>query len=150
VHPSGALTYGHEAELGHIGITEVTMKSQVEIEVAIREGMSRFEQEYIARGLRDIHVQLIGDLVVIRLQAVLTEAQQQLVKALPAQKGRDLLKQVRTNLIETARARMQATIQEVTGVRVLTWHHDISTATGEDVVLLTLGETPLIRETGEQ
>lgn len=122
------------------------MKTQGEIEAAICEGISRFEQEYMGRGPKDIHTYLLGDLLVVRLQGVLTAAEQQLVKSLPAEKGRDLLKQVRTHLIETARPFMEAMIQEVTGVKVLSLHHDISTLTGEEVVLFTLAESPCFRE----
>jgi uncharacterized protein YbcI len=118
------------------------MKSQGEIEAAICEGMARFEQDYMGRGPGDIHAHLIGDLLVVRLRGVLTEAEQQLVKSLPAEKGRDLLKQGRTHLIETARPGLEGTIQEVTGVKVLSLHHDISTVTGEEVVLFTLAESP--------
>ncbi len=123
------------------------MKSQGEVEAAICAGISRFEQEYMGRGPKDIRTHLIGDLLLVRLQGVLTAAEQQLVKTLPAEKGRDLLKQVRTHLIETARPLMVAMIQEITGIKVLSLHHDISTVTGEEVVLFTLAESPLVRET---
>ena len=122
------------------------MKSQGEIEAAICEGISRFEQDYMGRGPKHIHTHLLGDLLVVRLQGVLTAAEQQLVKALPAEKGRDLLKQVRTHLIETARPVMETMVQEVTGIKVLSLHHDISTLTGEEVVLFTLAEAPLFRD----
>jgi uncharacterized protein YbcI len=122
------------------------MKTQGEIEATICEGMARFEQEYMGRGPRDIHAHLIGDLLVARLRGVLNAAEQQLVKSLPAEKGRNLLKQVRTHLIETARPRMEAMIEEVTGVKVLSLHHDISTVTGEEVVLFTLAESPDYRQ----
>jgi uncharacterized protein YbcI len=122
------------------------MKSQGEIEAAICEGISRFEQDYMGRGPKDIHAHLIGDLLVVRLKGVLTAAEQQLVKSLSAEKGRDLLKEVRTHLIETARPVMEAMVQEVTGVKPVSLHHDISTATGEEVVLFTLAESPLYRE----
>jgi uncharacterized protein YbcI len=122
------------------------MKTQGEIESAICDGISRFEQEYMGRGPKDIHAHLIGDLLVVRLQGVLTSAEQHLVKALAADKGRDLLKQVRTHLIETARPFMEAMIGELTGVKVLSLHHDISTVTGEEFVLFTLAESPLVRE----
>src|SRR5213596_1974374 len=102
------------------------MKSQGEIEAAICEGISRFEQDYMGRGPKDIHAYLIGDLLVVRLQGVLTAAEQQLVKSLPVAKGRDLLKQVRTQLMETARPLLEAMVQEATGARVLSLHHDIS------------------------
>ena len=123
------------------------MKTQGEIEAAICQGIASFEQEYMGRGPKDIHAHLIGDLLVVRLQGVLTAAEQQLVKSLPAEKGRDLLKQVRTHLIETARPLLEAMVQEVTGVKVLSLHHDISTVTGEEVVLFTLAEAPRFRET---
>src|SRR5207302_6881910 len=122
------------------------VKTQGEIESGVCDGMGRFEQEYMGRGPKHIHAHLIGDFLVVRLKGVLTAAEQQLVKSLSADKGRDLLKEVRTHLIETARPVMEAMIQEVTGVKVVSLHHDISTATGEEIVLFTLAESPLFRE----
>ncbi len=77
---------------------ETTPATQGEIDAAVYQRISRFEQEYMGRGPKDIHTHLIGDLVVVRLQGVLTDAEKQLVKSLPAAKGRDLLKQVRTHI----------------------------------------------------
>ena len=65
------------------------MKSQGEIESAICDGISRFEQDYMGRGPKDIHAYLLGDLLVVRLQGVLTAAEQRLGKSLPAEKGRE-------------------------------------------------------------
>jgi uncharacterized protein YbcI len=123
------------------------MKTQGEIEAAVCAGINRFEQDYVGRGPQATHAHLIGDLLVIRLQGVLTVAEQQLVKAQPPEKGRDLLKQVRTHLVETARPIMAAMIAEATGVAVLSLHHDISTLTGEEILVFTLAESPVVRET---
>src|SRR5438874_6748347 len=120
---------------------------QREIEAAICEGVSRFEQDYMGRRPHGIRAYLIGDLLVVRLKGVLTAAEQQLVKTLPAEKGRDLLKQVRTQLVETARPVLEALVEEVTGAKALSLHHDISTVTGEEIVVFTLTESPLFRET---
>ena len=122
------------------------MKTQGEIEAAVCAGMSRFEQEYMGRGPKDIHAHLIGDLLVVRLQGVLTAAEQHLVKTLPAEKGRDLLKQVRAQLIEVARPALETLVQDITGTKPLSLHHDISTLTGEEVVIFTLAEAPCHRE----
>ncbi len=122
------------------------MKSQGEIESAISEGMSRFEQEYMGRGPKDVHAYLIDDLIVVRLKGVLTAAEQHLVKTLPTEKGRDLLKQVRSHLIEIARPTMEAMVEGITGIKVTSLHHDISTVSGEEVVIFTLAESPLFRE----
>jgi uncharacterized protein YbcI len=122
------------------------MKTQGEIEAGICEGVRRFEQEYMGRGPKDVHTHLIDDSLLVRLQGVLTAAEQQLVGSLPAEKGRELLKQVRTQLIETARPVLEDMVQEVTGVKVISLHHDISTLTGEEIVLFTLADSPVFRD----
>ena len=127
-------------------IAKVPMKTRGEIESAVCDIITRFQQEYIGRGPRDIRAHLIGDLLVVRLQGVLTAAEHQMVKSFSAEKGRDLIKQVRTHLIETARPAMQAMIQGVAGVTILSLHHDISTVTGEEVVLFSLNRSPDYRQ----
>ena len=123
------------------------MNTQGEIEAAVCEGMARFEQDYMGRGPKDIRAHLLGDLLLVRLKGVLTAAEQHLVTTLPAEKGRDLLKQVRTQLIETARPALEALVQNITGIKPVSLHHDISTLTGEEVVVFTLSEAPKFRET---
>jgi uncharacterized protein YbcI len=123
------------------------MKTQGEIEAAISEGVARFEQEYMGRGPKDIRTYLLGDLLVVRLVGVLTAAEQHLVKTVPPEKGRDLLKQVRTQLIETARPIVQAMVEGATDGKVVSLHHDISTVTGEEVLLFTLAAQPGTRDT---
>jgi uncharacterized protein YbcI len=113
-----------------------------EIEAAVSAGMSQFGQEYMGRGAKAVHVHLVGDFLLVRLQGVLAAAEQQLVKTLPPEKGRDLLKQVRTHLIETARPLLEAMVEEVTGVRPMSMHHDVSTLTGEEIVCFTLTDPP--------
>jgi uncharacterized protein YbcI len=124
------------------------MKTRGEIEAAVSDGISRFEQEYMGRGPKHVRTHLLGDLLVVRLEGVLTSAEQQLVKSLPAEKGRDLLKQVRTQLVEAARPLLEAMVEEATGTKVLSLHHDVSTTTGEEIVLFTLAEAPDAREAG--
>jgi len=125
----------------------IATKTQGEIETAICKRIARFEQDYMGRGPKDIRAHLIGDLLVVRLQGVLTAAEQQLVKSGSAEKGRDLLKHVRSQLIETARPLLEEMAQEVTGVKALSLHYDISTVTGEELVIFTLAESPDFRAT---
>lgn len=122
------------------------MQTQGEIEAAICKGVNRFEQEYMGRGPRATHAHLIGDMLLVRLEGVLTAAEQQLVNTLPPEKGRDLLKQVRTQLVEAARPQLEAMVVSTAGVKVLSLHHDISTTTGEEVILFTLAEAPQYRD----
>lgn len=123
------------------------MKTSGDIEAAISQGMNGFMQEYVGRGPKDVRTHLIGDLLVVRLKGVLTVAEQHMIKTLQADKGRDLLKQVRLQLLEAARPILEAMVLHITGVKVVSLHHDLSTITGEEVVLFTLAEPPLFRET---
>ena len=56
------------------------------------------------------------------------------------------MKQVRNQLIETARPVMEAMVYEVTGIKVRSLHHDISTITGEEVIIFELAEPIPFRE----
>jgi len=114
------------SRVGGVPVIGIAMRTLGELEAAICKGIGRFEQDYMGRGPKEIHTHLLGDLLVVRLRGVLTAAEQHLVKSLPAEKGRDLLKQVRTHLIEMARPVMEAMVQAVTGVKVLSLHHDTS------------------------
>ena len=53
----------------------IPMRTQGEIEAAISDGVSRFEQDYMGRGPKNIFAHLLGDLLVVRLQGVLTAAE---------------------------------------------------------------------------
>lgn len=122
------------------------MKTQGEVEAAVCKAIATFEQEYLGRGPKQINAYIVGELVLVRLQGVLTAAEQHLVKTRPLEKGRDLLKQVRTQLLETGRPALEELILEITGISVVSLHHDISVVTGEEIVVFTLAEAPQFRE----
>ncbi len=139
------------------------MKSQGEIEAAVCDGISRFQQEFIGRGPKDIHSHLIGTLLVVRLQGVLTPAERQLIAPRDESaeagtgsgngngngqehgNGRSLLKQVRAHMVSTGRARLESIVEEAVGVKLVSVHHDISTITGEELLVFSLAEPPACR-----
>lgn len=123
------------------------MKTRGEIEAAICNGMSQFELEYMGRGPKEIRTHLFENILIVQLQGVLTAAEQHLVAKLPAEKGRDLLKQVRSQLIEIARPMLEQLVEEVAGIKPTSLHHDISTVSGEEIVVFTLPQAPEVRET---
>lgn len=128
------------------GIPRLPMRTNGEMEAAVCQGMCRFLQEYMGRGPSDASAHLIGELLVVRLKGALTVAEQQLVQTCPVEQGRDLLKQMRSLMIEAARLQIESMVQVITGVKVISIHHDISTVTGEEIVIFTLYETPASRE----
>jgi CheY-like chemotaxis protein/uncharacterized protein YbcI len=116
--------------------------TEAESEAAIGEGMIRFREDFLGWRTKHIRVHIIKDLLVVRLRGVLTAAEKQLANSLSPETGRDLVKQVREQLLELARPMLESIIHEVTGVKVLSMHHDISTVTGEEVVVFALSEAP--------
>ena len=123
------------------------LKTRGEIEAAICQGLSQFELEYMGRGPKEIRCYLIEDILIVRLKGVLTAAEQHLVAKLPSEKGRDLLKQVRSQLIEIARPTLEELVEGITGIKPASLHHDISTVSGEEIVVFTLPQAPEVRET---
>ena len=116
--------------------------TQAESEAAICDGIVRFQVEYMAWQSEEVLAHFIKDLLVVRILGTLTLAERQLGKSLLAGKGRDLIKQVRKQLLEVARPMLESLVYEVAGAKVLSMHHDISTVTGEEVIVFSLAETP--------
>lgn len=116
--------------------------TQAECEAAICEGIARFQEEYLGWGSEQIRAHLVKELLVVRLRGVLTLAERQLVKSSSPANGRDLIKQVRSHLLEMARPMLESLVHEVAGVKVVSVHHDISTVTGEEVIIFSLAGAP--------
>lgn len=114
----------------------MTRKTKGQLEAEISQALVKFEREYMGRGPTDVKTYLIRDMVVVRLKGVLTPAEHQLVKA----EGVELLKQVRAKLLETGRQQVGDAIEEITGLRVLSMHSDLSTKTGERIVIFVLSD----------
>ena len=111
-------------------------KGQMEAEIS--EAVIQFEKEYMGRGPLETKAYLFDDMVLVRLKGVLTRAEHQLASTDGGAKGRDLIKQVRIELIEKGRPILEQAIERITKRKVLSLHTDISTSTGERVILFTL------------
>ena len=116
--------------------------TQAESQAAICEGIIGFQEEYMGLRSEQIHSHFIKDLLVVRIFGTLTLAERQLGKVLAPENGRDLLKQTRKQLLELARPMLESLIHEVVGVKVSSMHHDISTVTGEEMIVFSLEGVP--------
>jgi len=115
-------------------------KSKGQIEAEISEAMIKFEKEYMGRGPEETKTYIIDDMVLVRLKQVLTPAEKQLAKAGDGNSGRALIKQVRAELLEKARPLLEAMVTKITGKKVKTLHTDISTISGNRVIIFALEE----------
>jgi uncharacterized protein YbcI len=113
-----------------------------EAEAEIARAIVKFEREYMGRGPEDAKVFIFEDIVFIRLRGVLTPAERQLAKADDSTAGRKLIKEIRQELLEKARVLLETIIGTVLGFKVKSMHTDISTATGERIIVFTLEGKP--------
>jgi uncharacterized protein YbcI len=118
------------------------MKSKGELEAEVSQAIIRFKKEYMGRGPLSVRTYLIDDMALVRLQGVLTPAEQNLARVEEKQRGRDLIKQVRLELIEHGRPLLEAVVRDILGVNVVSLHTDVSTRTGESVILFSLAARP--------
>ena len=124
-----------------MGVASVKTKGELETEVS--NAVIRFKRDYMGRGPQEVRTFLVGDMALVRLRGVLTPAEQRLAQVEDPHRGRDLIKQLRVELIEHGREILEAAVQKILGVRILSLHTDVSTRTGESVIVLTLSDDPV-------
>jgi uncharacterized protein YbcI len=117
----------------------ITPKSRTDLEAEISRSMIHFEKEYMGRGPLETRTYLLEDMILVRLKGVLTPAERKLVSSNSPRSGY-LLKQVRNELLSTCRPLLEALLQDILNVRVQSVHTDISTKTGERLIVFTLQE----------
>ena len=113
------------------------MKSIGQIEAEISEAIIKFEKEYMGRGPMETKTYIIKDMIFVRLKGVLTPAEEKLAKTI---EGGDLIKRTRVQLLEGARDLLEGIIKGITSCEIKSLHTDISTKTGERVIIFTLTE----------
>jgi len=107
------------------------------MEAEISNALISFEKEHMGRGPLIAKTYIIQDIVMIRLKGVLTPAEKHLAKD---DDGIQLIKQVRTKLLENAQGMLEESIREIAGISPVSLHTDISTKTGERFIIITLSE----------
>ncbi|MEH0019006.1 MAG: DUF2294 domain-containing protein [Desulfobacter sp.] len=120
----------------------MNQKTQGQLEAEISDAVVRFEKEYMGRGPLETKTYIIDDMVLVRLKNVLTQAELRLADSVDRTDGRELIKKVRITLMEQGRPLLEAVVEEILGVKIKSLHTDISTKTGERVILFSLDAPP--------
>lgn len=110
-------------------------KSKGQIEAEISTAITQFERDYLGRGPKEARTFVIQDMILIRLKGILTPAEEKLASE---KDGAQLLKQVRTRLIESSRPLLEQIVKDKTGAQIISLHTDFSSRTGERIFALTL------------
>ncbi len=124
------------------------MKSQGEIEAAVCDAVSRFQQEFMGRGPRNVHAHLVDNRLFVHMDGVLTAAEQRLLagRGDGGESGASLLKQLRSRLVTAGRTVLDSLVRDAAGSLPVNLHHDISPVTGEEVIVITLAAAPQCRD----
>jgi len=110
-------------------------KTRGEIEAELTRAIIKIEKEFLGRGPLEARTFLVDDMILVRLRGVLTQAE---VKLAETSHGSTLIKETRRQLFETSRPLLFAIVKEIIGCDVLSFHSDVSTKTGERIVVLTV------------
>jgi uncharacterized protein YbcI len=115
-----------------------------QLEAQISEAVTRFEKEHMGRGPLETKSYIIDDMLIVRLKGILTKAELQLVRSEKNSRARDLIKQVRIELLENGREMLEDVIRDITRRKVRSLHTDISTVSGERIIVFVLEKPPEI------
>lgn len=110
-------------------------KSRGELEAEFSKAMIKFEKEHLGRGPVDTRTFFLNDMIIVRLRGILTPAEAKLAES---REGQALVKETRRQLFEISRPLIEEIVESVVGCKLVSLHTDMSTKTGERIVVLTV------------
>ncbi len=114
---------------------EIMTKGQ--LEARISEIVSKFEVEYMGRGPKAIRTYILSDMIIVRLIGFLSPSEKKLTES---PQGVELLKKIRTSLFEGGREYLEKSLSDVMDVGIVSTHSDISTKTGEKIIVIIVNK----------
>jgi uncharacterized protein YbcI len=113
----------------------MTKKTQGRLEADFTNAIIKFEKEYLGRGPLEARTFFIQDMILVRLRGVLTPAEMKLAEN---REGQMLVKETRRQLFETSRELLDDIVRGILDCNPISLHADMSTKTGERVVVITV------------
>ncbi|MEJ7469374.1 DUF2294 domain-containing protein, partial [Staphylococcus warneri] len=104
-------------------------------EAEISKAITQWEKDFLGRGSLSVKTDILRDMVIINLQGILTPAEYRVCET---NEGLLNIKRTRSELVESGQDDLNDLIFEITGVKVSSFHSDLSTVTGERVIVFKL------------
>lgn len=117
---------------------KISKYTKGQLEARISDAVSKFEKDYMGRGPRDIKTKIIQNHILILVDGFLSQSEQKLAETV---QGIKLIKDMRTALFENARDNLKTLVADIIGMDILSMHSDVSTKTGEKIIVLTLKDS---------
>lgn len=112
--------------------------SKGEMENQLSKVLTQWEKEYLGRGSVLVKTDILRNMVLVMMKGVLTPAEQTLAKS---SDGMLSVKKIRSDLVESGREQLGQMIYQITGETVISFHTDISTRTGERMMVFILSDS---------
>lgn len=109
--------------------------SKGQMEARICEAFNRFEIDYMGRGPRQIKAYILQDMIIVRMTGFLSQSEKKLAET---PQGVEQIKKLRAMLFENAKTDIEAMIIPIIQMEIVSIHSDVSTKSGEKIVLITL------------
>jgi uncharacterized protein YbcI len=113
-------------------------QSKGELEDRISRAITQWEKDYLGRGPLSVKSDIVRNMVIVLLRGILTPAEQNLAKTLD---GMLSIKKIRADLIESGNEDLKRMMAHLTGVEVVSFHTDVSTKTGERIIVFIMTES---------
>ncbi|GHI00197.1 DUF2294 domain-containing protein [Neobacillus kokaensis] len=110
-------------------------KSKGAMEAEISKALTHWEKSYLGRGSVSVKSDILRDMIIVILKGILTPAEYSLCQD---KDGMLSVKENRNSLVESGMEDLKEIILSITGVEVIGFHTDISTRTGERVMVFKL------------
>jgi uncharacterized protein YbcI len=112
-------------------------KSKGAIEAEISKALTQWEKNYLGVGSISVKTDILRDMIIVQLHRILTPAEYSLCKD---KDGMLSVKKNRNGLVESGIEQLKEIIFTNTGEEVASFHTDISTHTGERVMVFKLAK----------
>jgi uncharacterized protein YbcI len=126
----------HFATKGTSEVT-VTKLTKGELEDKISRALTQWEKEYLGRGPLSVKTDIVRNMIIVLLKGILTPAEQHLASTLD---GMLSIKRIRADLIESGNDQLKRILAEITGSTVNSFHTDVSTRTGERMIVFIMSD----------
>lgn len=107
------------------------------VEDRIGKIVTQWEKEYLGRGPLSVKSDIVRNMVIVTLKGILTPAEKDLAKS---HEGMMSLKRIRADLVEIGSEQLKNIVQDAVNSKVVSFHTDISTKTGERLIIFTFEE----------
>jgi uncharacterized protein YbcI len=107
-------------------------KTKGALEAEISKAVTQWEKDYLGRGSVSVKTDIFRDMVIVTLRGILTPAEYAVCET---NEGRLSIKRVRSDLVESGKEQLKEMVSSITGEPAESFHTDISTRTGERVMI---------------